>query len=268
MGAAGLIAIPIGLPVLRLNDIYLAIATIGFGEIMVVLARNFDRIYFEIFDKRETITGGATGIKGIPVTTTTEHLLIFLLIAAYFMYRMHRSRFGRALVAIRQDPSVAANLGIHVVYYKNMAFIIGAMIAGGAGGLSGHMTRVITPETYGFNQAVDILTYAVLGGTLTFVGPIVGGMALAYLPELLRRVDFIDAVSRITGENLTQQESAVRGIITGIVLILVIEFLPGGMANPVFFGRLWAKLKARLGQGPDDGNDSPPTPAEPVAEDA
>ena len=231
MLTAGFLAIFIGLPVLRLNDIYLAIATIGFGEIIVVLVRNFDKIYTEITGEKEIITGGATGIKGIPVTTETGHLIIFILVLSYFLYRMHRSRFGRALVAIRQDPNVAANMGINVVYYKNMAFILGAMVAGLAGGLSGHLTRIITPEGYGFNKAVEILSYAVLGGTGSLGGPIIGGMSLEYLPELLRRVEFIESLSNLLGTDLTKQESPIRGMINGAILILVIEFLPGGLVE-------------------------------------
>lgn len=249
MLVAGFLAIFIGLPVLRLNDIYLAIATIGFGEIIVVLVRNFDKIYEEITGKKEVVTGGATGIKGIPVTTETGHLIIFIIILSYFLYRMHRSRFGRALVAIRQDANVAANMGIDVVYYKNMAFIIGAMIAGLAGGLSGHLTRIITPEGYGFNRAVEILSYAVLGGTGSLGGPIIGGMALEYLPELLRRVEFIETLSNFLGTDLTKQESPIRGMINGAILILVIEFLPGGLIDlpwraPFRFG--WRFIQSKI----------------------
>ncbi len=249
MVVAGVLAVFIGLPVLRLNDIYLAIATIGFGEIMVVLVRNFDKIYEEITGKEKIFTGGATGIKGIPVTTETGHLILFILVLSYFLYRMHRSRFGRALVAIRQDPNVAANMGINVVYYKNMAFILGAMIAGLAGGLSGHLTRIITPEGYGFNKAVEILSYAVLGGTGSLGGPIIGGMALEYLPELLRRVEFIQALSDLVGTDLTKQEAPIRGMINGAILILVIEFLPGGLIDLPWkapFRKLWALIQTQL----------------------
>lgn len=242
MVAGGLIAIIVGLPVLRLSDIYLAIATIGFGEVVVVLIRNFDRIYEEIFDKKIEITGGGKGIKNIPVTTDTLHLIIFLLIVVYFLYRMQHSRFGRALAAIRQDETVAANLGINVVYYKNVAFIIGAMIAAGAGGLSGHLNRVIEPDDYDFDRAVDILTYAVLGGTTFFIGPVVGGMVLRYLPELLRRLKVLSFVGSIVGRDLTNEQAAVDGIINGIVLILFIVYLPGGLADP----QLWKSLYRRL----------------------
>lgn len=231
--AAGLVAIPVGLTVLRLNDIYLAIATIGFGEVVRITILNFDRIYKEITDESVKITGGATGIKGIPVLTQTEHLLVALGILAYFMYRMHRSRFGRALTAIRQDEKVAANLGINVVYYKNMAFILGAIVAGLAGGLSGHLTRIITPSTYGFTQAVNILAYAVLGGTLSVIGPILGGMTLVYIPEMLRRADFFEFLSDLTGLDLVGSQAQILGVLNGVILLLVIIYLPGGLSAPL-----------------------------------
>jgi branched-chain amino acid transport system permease protein len=256
MLAAGLIALPVGLTVLRLHDIYLAIATIGFGEIVRVLILNTDRIQKEVFvdglgwaDEPATITGGATGIKGVPVITTTEYLLIFVALLAYFLYRMHRSRFGRALKAIRQDEKVAEGLGIHVVYYKNMAFIIGAIIAGGAGGLSGHLTRIITPGAYGFNQAVDILAYAVLGGTNTLIGPIVGGMALEYIDPALRRLDVFTWLSDLTGVDLTQDRGQILGALNGVILLLVILYLPGGISDPGMWKGLYRRLKRIFSRG-------------------
>src|SRR5690606_18024960 len=121
---AGLIAIPIGVPVLRLRDIYLAIATIGFGEVVRILILNFDTIAGTITGERVRLTRGALGITGIPVLTQTWHLVLFLLIASYFIIRLHRSRFGRAMAAIRQDEQAAANMGINVVFTKNVVFIM------------------------------------------------------------------------------------------------------------------------------------------------
>lgn len=243
MAAAGLIAIPVGLTVLRLNDIYLAIATIGFGEVVRVIMLNFDKLYYEITDERIQVTNGAIGIKQIPVITQTTHLLITLIILGYFLYRMHRSRFGRALTAIRQDAKVAASLGINVVYYKNMAFISGAMMAGLAGALSGHLTRIITPESYGFNRAVDILAYTVFGGTLTLIGPIIGGMTLSWIPELLRRVDFFQVATDLTGIDFVTNAAQFIQLLNGVILILVIIYLPGGISDPKLWSSVWQRLR-------------------------
>ncbi len=215
---AGLIAIPVGLPALRLRDIYLAIATIGFGEIVAELIKNFDNIvrffivtFTEAERSRFTLIEGARGIKGIPKITETWHLVLFIAILGYFFVRLHRSRLGRAMAAIRQDEQAASNMGIDVVFVKNLVFVLSAMLAGAAGVFSGHLTRIITPGAYGFSQAVDILAYAVLGGTGAWFGPIIGGMIMGALPELLR----------VANEY--------RGFMVGLVLWAVIVFLPGGV---------------------------------------
>ncbi|MBL8132647.1 MAG: branched-chain amino acid ABC transporter permease [Anaerolineae bacterium] len=225
MALAGLVAIPIGLPVLRLHDIYLAIATIGFGEVVRILILNFDPLMSSITGQTVALTGGALGIKGIPKIAETWHLLLFLGIAAYCIARLHRSRFGRAMAAVRQDERVAANMGVNVVYVKNVVFILSAILAGGAGALSGHLTRIISPDGYGFDQAVQILAFAVLGGTGSIAGPIVGGIVLTGLPEVLRFA------------------SQYRGVINGLVLLLMIVYVPGGLVNPVGWARLWRRLR-------------------------
>ncbi|MDZ4766590.1 MAG: branched-chain amino acid ABC transporter permease [Chloroflexota bacterium] len=213
MLAAGLIALPIGLPVLRLRDIYLAIATIGFGEVVRILILNFDPLVSSIVGERVALTGGALGIKGIPKLTETWHLIAFLVVVVFVILRVHQSRFGRAMAAIRQDEKVAANMGINVVYVKNVVFIVSAMLAGAAGAFSGHLTRIISPDGYGFAQAVNILAFAVLGGTSLVFGPILGALVLTALPEVLRPV------------------REYRGVINGLILMLVIVYLPGGLIS-------------------------------------
>lgn len=230
MIAAGLIAVPIGLPTLRLRDIYLAIATIGFGEVVRVLILNFDDIVGSILTAlqgervRFRLIEGARGIKGIPTLTETWHLILFLIILGYLLTRLHRSRFGRAMAAIRQDETVAANMGINVVYMKNMVFIMSAVLAGAAGVFSGHLTRIVTPAAFGFDKAVDILAFAVLGGTSTWIGPIIGALVLTAMPEVLRFL------------------KEFRGVFNGLVLLIVIVYLPGGLVNPAGWARLWRRL--------------------------
>ncbi|MEO8398165.1 MAG: branched-chain amino acid ABC transporter permease [Chloroflexota bacterium] len=231
MLVAGLIAIPIGLPALRLRDLYLAIATIGFGEVVSIVLLNFDTLVGGI---RQALTGetarfalinGARGIRSIPKLTTTAELIIFLIAASYVIVRLHRSRFGRAMAAIRQDERVAENMGINTVYIKNVVFILSAMLAAAAGVFSAHLTRIITPDLATFDQAVNILAYAVLGGTSSFLGPIVGGLVLGALPEVLR---FLEQY---------------RGVFNGLVLLVVIVYLPGGVVNPAGWARVWKRLQ-------------------------
>lgn len=227
MLAGGLLAIPIGLPVLRLRDIYLAIATIGFGEVVRILILNFDKLASQLTGETVRLTRGALGITGIPRVTETWHLLLFLVISVYCIVRLHRSRFGRAMAAIRQDEQAAANMGINVVLTKNVVFVLSAVLAAGAGALKAHFTRTISPGDYGFDQAVNILAFAVLGGTSTWAGPIVGAFVLSALPEVLRGF------------------KEYRGIVNGLILLLAITYLPGGLVNPAGWRRLWARLTQR-----------------------
>lgn len=222
---AGVIAVPVGLPVLRLRDIYLAIATIGFGEVVRIIILNFDTLASSITGQPVKLTLGAQGISGIPKIAETWQLIVFLVVAAYMIARLHRSRFGRAMSAIRQDEQAAANMGIDVVNVKNVVFILSAVLAAAAGVLKAHLTRTIDPLDYNFGQAVDILTFAVLGGTSTVIGPIIGGLVLTALPEMLRA--FKDY----------------RTIVNGVILLAVIIYLPGGLVNPAWWGRVFKRLR-------------------------
>jgi branched-chain amino acid transport system permease protein len=247
MLAAGLVAVPIGLPVLRLKDIYLAIATIGFSEVVRIVALNFDKIVSDIMGAIEgervrfRLIEGARGIKGIPKLTETWMLILFLVVVVFLIIRLHRSRFGRAMAAIRQDEKAAANMGINVVYVKNVVFVMSAMLAAAAGVFNGHLTRIVTPDQFDFNQTVDILAYAVLGGTSTWLGPVVGGMALAALPEVLRFL------------------KEYRGVFNGLVLLVVIVYLPGGLVNPAGLRAVWRKLRGEKRKTSDEQPIQPDT---------
>jgi branched-chain amino acid transport system permease protein len=221
---AGIMAAPLGVPVLRLRDLYLAIATIGFGEIIRIILLNFDEVASKIAGHQVELTGGALGLKGIPKITETWQLILFLVILGYFFTRLHRSRFGRAMAAIRQDETVAASMGINTVYVKSVVFILSAMIAAAGGVFSAHLTRIISPTSYGFDRVVDILAFAVLGGTNSWAGAIVGAGVLTAVPEIARPL------------------KQYNEIVSGIILLVVIIFLPGGIVNP----QLWKSLRQRL----------------------
>jgi branched-chain amino acid transport system permease protein len=225
----GLIALPIALPILRLRDIYLAIATIGFGEVVRIIIINFDDIATSLSQAYEplVLTNGGSGLSGIPKLAQTWHLLLALLLVALFIHRLERSRFGRAMAATRQDERAATSMGINVVYIKVLIFVLSAMLAGLAGCFDAFLSRAIRPNDYGFTQAVNILAYAVLGGTTTLIGPIVGGFSLRLLPELLR---------------FSQQY---RGVMIGSVLLIVMIYFPGGLFNPAAWRRLWARWQAK-----------------------
>jgi branched-chain amino acid transport system permease protein len=196
---ATIVAVIIGIPSLRLRGVYLAIATLAFGEVVRVAALNLK------------ITGGALGLVGIPALAGFWHVYGVLAVVAFFFYRLERSRVGRAFAAIREDETAAQAIGIRVTYYKVLAFAIAGFVSGLAGGLSVHFTYIISPAQASFAEAVNILTYAVFGGTATFLGPVLGGIALTVLPEALRFL------------------KEYRLLLNGAILVLVTIYLPQGI---------------------------------------
>jgi len=200
--APAVVALIIGAPVLRLSGVYLAMATLAFGEVVRITVLNLE------------ITGGPEGLNGIPLATEGWHIVALLALAIYGLSRLRRSKVGRAFEAIKEDEIAARLMGINVDRYKLLAFVLGGFIAGIAGALNAHFTFFISPREYGFEAAVDILTMAVLGGTGSLVGPVLGAGILTLLPELLRSLhDF-------------------RSLVNGAVLVLVVLFLPKGIWEP------------------------------------
>jgi branched-chain amino acid transport system permease protein len=230
---AGFGAYLLGLPILRLQDIYLAIATIGFGEIVRILILNFDRFLSYISGKEVVFTGGALGIKGIPKITQTWHLFVYIAIVLWIFHQLSKSRYGRALRAIREDEVIAAGMGINIVEMKTAVFIISAVLAGAAGVFNGHLTRIISPGVYSFSRSVNILAFAVLGGTLTWVGPVVGAGLLTAIPELARPL------------------KEYNQILNGVILLFIIIYLPNGIIDPNLFHRIVGKVKIRINQRND-----------------
>lgn len=197
-----LVALLIGVPTLRLSGVYLAMATLGFGEVVRVIVLNLE------------ITGGPMGLNGIEQKTEWWHIALLLGATLFALARLRRSKTGRAFEAIREDETAARLMGIAVARHKLLAFVIGAVIAGVAGGLNAHYTFVIGPGNYAFENAVEILTMAVFGGTANLLGPVVGGALLTVLPELLRGLkDY-------------------RLAVNGLILVLAVLYLPRGLCDP------------------------------------
>lgn len=209
--APALVALLIGIPTLRLSGVYLAMATLAFGEVVRIVVLNLD------------ITGGPEGLNGIPQLTEWWHIALLLAAIVYGLARMRRSRVGRALEAIREDEVAARLMGIDVDRHKLFVFTLGGAIAGVAGGLNAHFTFFISPREYGFENAVDILAMAVLGGTGSLIGPMLGGSLLTLLPEVLRFLhDY-------------------RGAVNGAILVLVVLFLPKGLWDPTRMRNLFRR---------------------------
>jgi branched-chain amino acid transport system permease protein len=224
---AMLVAIPLGVPVLRLRGVFLAISTIGFGEVTRIVLINWEP------------TGGALGLPAIPQRTEWWHIYGLLALVLFFCWRLRGSRTGYAFEAIREDEAAARTMGINTTYYKVLAFMIGAFIAGMAGALEAHYVRAIEPRTYGFSRAVDILIYAVVGGMTSFIGPVLGSALITSLPEFLR-TDIVRALGIKPGAD--------RVIINGLILLGVILFMPRGLAS--IFDRRWSLPRWRTPRGP------------------
>ena len=210
MAAPALLAFVIGKPTLRLSGVYLAMATLAFGEVVRIALLN-----------AESITGGALGLNGIPQSTQWWHVAIAVLLSLALLWRLRRSKVGRAFESIKEDETAAGLMGIDVAAHKMLAFVLGAAIAGLAGGLNAHLTFFIGPNEFGFDRAVDILTMTILGGINSLTGPIVGAVILTLLPELLRSFkDF-------------------RLVVNGFILVLIVLFLPKGIWDPARFRQLF-----------------------------
>jgi branched-chain amino acid transport system permease protein len=195
------LALPLGLAVFRLRGVYLAIATIGFGEVVRVVLLTLP------------FTGKALGLNGIPPLTELWHIYLSLAVVAYVLWRVQGSTVGRAWAAIREDEIAAASQGVAVRRYKLAAFVTGAALAAWAGGLSAHLNFSIEPGDFGFTRAVQILVFAVVGGTPSIAGPIFGATLLTALPEVLRPL------------------KEYRDIFAGLILMGVIIYLPRGLVT-------------------------------------
>ncbi|VTZ51051.1 Inner-membrane translocator [Methylocella tundrae] len=193
------IALAIGVPTLRLSGVYLALATIGLGEIL------------RIFLIQSDVTGGALGLSGIPVKADFPLIYGCLGAALLALVLITRSRIGRAMEAIREDEIAASVSGIPLARYKMAALVVSAMLAGLAGALNAHASSFISPNDYGFDAAVTILSYALLGGVGSPFGPLAGAMVLTLLPEVLRPLqDF-------------------RLVINGLIIVIAVLYMPHGI---------------------------------------
>ena len=219
---AGLVSILVGLPVLRLRGVFLAIATIGFVEALrlgVIL--------------NLPITGEGQGLHNPTADPLggIVPIVISLPILAYLVWRLTKSRLGQAWSAIREDELAASSNGINVPLYKMIAFIISAVLAGYAGALETHINFFVDPTEYGIGRTIQILTFAVVGGTTNVFGPIVGAVFLTALPEIVRMF------------------AAYRDVVNGIILILIIIFRPQGIVGrgglAIIRPRWWIRWRTR-----------------------
>lgn len=186
---SALFGLLLGLPTLRLKGAYLVISTIGFGEIIRLILLNWI-----------DLTRGPMGITGISEpesflgldfgdkTVYYYLLLVIIAITLILMYKVVHSRTGRAWIAIREDQIAAEVMGIHLAKYKLIAFIISAFVAGYTGALYAHYVKFISPDSYVLQESISMVIMVLVGGMGTLIGPIIGGMGITYLLEVLREI--------------------------------------------------------------------------------
>ncbi|ACM60486.1 branched-chain amino acid transport system permease protein [Caldicellulosiruptor bescii] len=189
----------IGLPVLRLRGDYLAIATLGFGEIIRVIIQNIDYL------------GGASGISDIPQGIDWTGYFVITVLSVVVILNIINSSFGRAMIAIREDEIAAEAMGINTTLYKVLAFMIGAFFAGVAGSIYSGSFGFIQPDMFNFFKSIDILVIVVLGGLGSISGSIISAIVLTIISALL------------------QDYPAVRMVLYSIILIIIMLFRPQGL---------------------------------------
>jgi branched-chain amino acid transport system permease protein len=166
----------VGVPSLRLRGDYLAIVTLGFGEIIRVIFRNMESV------------GGALGLTGIPPYTNFFWVFSFVALTIYVVACMVNSTYGRGFIAVHDDEVAAEAMGINATKYKIIAFVVGAFFAGTAGGIWGHFKLSIDPKGFDFIKSIEIVVMVILGGMGNTVGVIIAAVLLTILPEVLRPV--------------------------------------------------------------------------------
>lgn len=192
-------ALIVSIPTLRLRGDYLAIATLGFAEIIRIAVLNMD------------ITNGAAGLTGIPKLTTWPLLFVLMVISVVIVTNFGRSRQGRACISVREDEIASEAMGINTTRYKTTAFVVGAMLASVAGALYACNFYVIKPDLFTFNKSIDILVMVVFGGMGSITGSVIAAVFIGILNTVL------------------QSFASLRMIIYGVVLVAIMIFRPSGL---------------------------------------
>jgi branched-chain amino acid transport system permease protein len=220
-------AVIIGLPTLRLRSDYLAIVTLGFGEIVQAIATNLSQ------------TGGATGLYGIPVftigsiviQTATAYYYVFLVMVVVFAFislRLRNSRIGRAWLCIREDEDAAQSMGIKTHRYKLYAYMGGAVMGSVTGALYAPALTAISPPSFGFSESLLILMAVAIGGMGSVWGAMLGAAIVVFLPEAFR------------------QFSEARLLVFGFILIVIMMTRPRGLFPEGAFRGTMTRLRARF----------------------
>lgn len=219
--AAGILGFLISYPTTNLKGDYLALVTIGFGEIVRVILLNLD------------ITNGALGIPGIPAHTSLGGVSLAVLMGLLFIQLLKKSWFGKGLLAIRENEHAAVVMGINVPLYKRLSFAIGAAFAGCSGVFYAHYLTFISPGDLATTKSIEILLFLIIGGVGYVRGAVIGTVMMTVLPEMLR---FIQDY---------------RSIVYGVLLILLMIYRPDGIIGAINPNKKWWALSFGKRQNSD-----------------
>lgn len=208
---SGLFGLIIGIPALRLKGDYLAIITLGFGEIIRIVITNIDSVLGFKF------TYGASGLARIPKFSSFNLMYIMTVLCLFLIHVFMKSRHGRAVLSIRDNEIAAESVGINTTFYKTTAFVFSAMLAGVAGCLYAGTLGSLYPATFKFMKSIEILVMVVLGGMGSMLGSFISAIVLTALPELLRSF------------------SDYRMVLYSLALVLMMIFRPKGLMGTYDF---------------------------------
>lgn len=212
---AAFVAFLIGAPVLRLRDDYLAIATLGFSEIIRIILTN-----------TQNITNGSLGIKAIPTTANMYWIFGAMFLTVLLISLLLTSSYGRALKAIREDEIAAEAMGINLFRHKMLSFMIGAFFAGIAGGLYGSLLGTVDPKNFMFVLTYNFLLIIVLGGMGSISGSVISAFVVTAGQEWLR---WLDAPLSIGGWAIPLFRPGFRMVIFSLLLMTIVLFYPHGL---------------------------------------
>jgi branched-chain amino acid transport system permease protein len=228
--AGGVFGLVIGVLLIRVSGIYLALASIGLSEMVRIAIINVD------------FTGGPQGIYGVPITATDPWIVAVVVVAMVFLARLAGSRFGSAMVMMREDPLIARHVGISVARYRIALFGLSGVLAGLGGSLFVHFSGFVDPSQYSFDLLTEVLATVIIGGMAYVFGPAVGSIVIFGLPLLF------------TG--LVEYSA----IVNGVLIVIVIAVADDGIVG--LLGRARRAIRSRVG-----GSDPRPVGSAPLADD-
>lgn len=230
----------VGFPTLRLKADYLAIVTLGFNQIILIVLYNM-----------ETLAGGARGLPGVPLRTTLPLTLTVLFITVWLFRNLLESKHGFFFRSIRENEIAAESIGINSTYTKVAAFTIGSFFAGIAGSLLGHYLMYLNPDIFSYTKSVEILSMVIFGGLMSITGSILGAAVLTLIPEVFRNLGTILSDAGFVALGSFFREGWT--VIYSLLLILTMLFKPRGLfgqqeLTAKWLGSFWPGKRSAIGR--------------------